>query len=402
MLRLRFSLISAAILTAALSTFAPNRAHAQLWTAVGDIADIIKSDGQRFNSDLAKIKSDYQKFMKARDLIDAQSARTADLHGQTLALIANLETEVTAFDNKRKGLKPEEWGKDDDAIRDRARYAALKKQIEGLKAFSTKELVNCIEAVKDAKKYTGTVGLSRDVGTTSGVDQGWNRVKDKVFTTIARCNEAAARVKVLEAENKQVILATPAEPIKIENTSDKMVFFVMNGNADGARIDPKSKVTVPMPADRVVRLRAEAQTPMREKILMLGKRGGKTITVQTATQHELTYTAAAGASASRTSTRVTRELCTWTVEPKNKVPPMTATPMPSKRYASLKNDTLAWTIPPITAATFSKGIREPLTTTVTCDLAWTYERTGSGEFGSKTEDTKESQYGVVKIWVMPQ
>ncbi|MBL0215164.1 MAG: hypothetical protein IPQ07_14910 [Myxococcales bacterium] len=135
-----------------------------------------------------------------------------------------------------------------------------------------------------------------------------------------------------------------------------MVFFVMNGNADGARIDPKSKVTVPMPADRVVRLRAEAQTPMREKILMLGKRGGKTITVQTATQHELT-TPRPPVRLSRTSTRVTRELCTWTVEPKNKVPPMTATPMPSKRYASLKNDTLAWTIPPITAATF-QGIQE--------------------------------------------
>ncbi|MBL0215163.1 MAG: hypothetical protein IPQ07_14905 [Myxococcales bacterium] len=169
MLRLRLSLISAAILTAALSTFAPNRAHAQLWTAVGDIADIIKSDGQRFNSDLAKIKSDYQKFMKARDLIDAQSARTADLHGQTLALIANLETEVTAFDNKRKGLKPEGVGGRTTTRSGIEALCGAEEADRGLEGVLDQELVNCIEAVKDAKKYTGTVGLSRDVGTTSGV-----------------------------------------------------------------------------------------------------------------------------------------------------------------------------------------------------------------------------------------
>ena len=402
MSRLPFSLISAVVLTAAISIVAPGRAHAQLWTAVGDVADIIKSDGQRFNSDLAKIKSDYAKFMKARDLIDAQSARTVDLHGKTLALIASLETEVTGFDNKRKGLKPEEWGQDDEANRDRARYAALKKQIEGLRAFTTKELASCIDAVKDAKQYTGTTGLARDVGEKSGTDEGWNRIKGRVATTITRCNEVAARIKTLEAESSQVIMPTAAEPLKIANTSKQMVFFVMNGSADGTRIGPNSSAMVPMPADRVLRLRAEAQTPMREKILMLGKRGGKTIKVGTATQHELTYTAAAGASSSRTSTRVTRELCTWTVTPKKKVASMTATPMPSKRYATLKNDTLAWTIPPITAATFSKGISEPLDANVTCDLTWLYERSGSGDFGSKSEETKESQYGAVTIWVMPQ
>jgi len=105
---------------------------------------------------------------------------------------------------------------------------------------------------------------------------------------------------------------------------------------------------------------------------------------------------------SRTTTRVSRELCTWTVEPKKHVATMTATPLPSKRYASLKNDTLAWTIPPITAATFSKGISEPLNASVTCDLTWQYERSGSGAFGSKSEETKESQYGQLVIWVMPQ
>jgi len=401
--RFHLPLCSAVVLSAAI-VLAPGRADAQLWTAIGDVADIIKQDGDRFNSDIRKLKSDYKKFTKAQDLIDAQSKRTVELHKQTMDLIANLQTEVTAYDNKRPGLSPDKWGQDPDAVRDRARYAELKKQIEGLRAFEKAELANCTEAVKTAKKYTGTSRVSADIGTKSGTDEGWKRIKDKVAATIARCNEAANRVKQIETTSGQAILASPAEPVKIENTSDKMVFFVLTPmGADGARIAPKSKVSVAMPADRVIRLRAEAQTPMREKILVLGKRGGKTISVQTATQHELTYLSTTPEASATTTTKVTSEVCTWKVRAlSKKVAPQTTAPMASTRYKTLKDDAIAWTIPPITAATFSKGISEPLMAEVTCNLEWLYERTGTGAFGSKSEKTPENQYGAVTIWVMPQ
>jgi hypothetical protein len=153
----------------------------------------------------------------------------------------------------------------------------------------------------------------------------------------------------------------------------------------------------------VLRLRAEAQTPMREKILLLGKRGGRTITVETATQHELTYTTSSGPASGKTTTKVNVEKCRWTISAlSKKIAAQTTAPMASNRYATLKDDAIAWTIPDVSAANFSKGISEPLTAAVDCDLEWLYERVGSGGLGSKTETTHEDQYGTVTVWVMPQ
>ena len=382
---------------------APRTAHAQL-SSLGDIADIIKQDNDRFTTDLQRVKQDYEKFKKAKALIDAQSKRTVDLHRQTTSLISSLQAEVDAFTKKRSGLPPEKWGTDPDAVRDRARYAELQEQLAGLRAFQAAELARCTEAVKQAKQYMGSGRLGGDVGVPSGVDESWRRIRGRVEGTIARCNEAAAQVKKLETSTQQAILPTAAEPLQVENGSEKMVFYVLTATGgDGTRIGPKSKVSVPMPADRKVRIRAVAQTPMREKILLLGTRGGKTISVTTATQHELTYTANAGDSTATTSTRVTKEACAWNVRALSKklTAPM-ATPYASTRYKALATDAVEWTIPPITAAQFSKGIREPLMAEARCKLEWLYERTGSGKFGGKTENTNEEQYGTLTIWVMPQ
>lgn len=407
MLRFRFPQMSAArgatVLVAAVLTLSPAAALAQI-AVLGDIADILKSDAERFNADVAKINQDYKKFNMAQDLLDKQSKLGADLFTQTAATIRGLQAEVTAFEKKRPGLSPEKWGDDDDARKDRQRHAELRKKIQELEAFRLSELSNCREAVRAAKQYTGTARLTGDIGTISGTDQTWTRIKDRVNATITRCNEAANRVKQLQASSQQVILASPADPLRIENKSDKMVFYILGaGGADGTRIGPNETVRVAMPADRILRVRAEAQTPMRENILLLGQRGGKTITVETKSQHELTYTARAGDSTGRTSTRVTSEVCTWKVSSlSTRVAAQTATPTASGRYPTLKDDAVAWTIPPITRANFSAGISEPLMAATTCNLEWLYERTGTGAFGSKTERTSENQYGTVTVWVMPQ
>jgi len=190
----------------------------------------------------------------------------------------------------------------------------------------------------------------------------------------------------------QVVYApSKSSPIKLTNTDKAMLFYI----GGTTQLKPNDTVSVTLPEDRKLTIRAFALTERRDFIM--NKKPTKNTTVSVQTPYEFTFTVDTGEYRTTASWILEKEEYTWT-DLANTTNSLKSTGTPHTSKAA--NDTLDVVIPRVSKAKYGDAASQFFTLVVRADMQWHYTRSGSA--AAKSEYEMESPYGSLRIEVKPE
>ncbi|MBI3184306.1 MAG: hypothetical protein HYZ28_19405 [Myxococcales bacterium] len=311
---------------------------------------------------------------KLVDITTAQAKQVNAVSDKFDALVREIDTQVGDMERSR-GANPDAWGNTEEAQAERAKYRELKAQREKTVKARDQQALRLKNSLKDFFRLVQ--GLK-----PQDMERMGQQLIARQRALGSDVNAFVGAVQGLQAKTSAI--SGLAKPIQLKNDA-KAVAFIVNG----VRLDPGQKADVPVPADRVLKVRAEAMTDTRKLILEKAKNPTRNAAVAKSSPWEFEFTVNTGAATGTTTWKVTEESYEWSFPGNPDVPAGESSSASSGVFPTVKNDVFSWSVPKFFEARYGKGARKPFWLATRGSIDWSYVRKGSGGLGNKTEKKSE-------------